>query len=195
MPQGVRHVRIDDPPFARYVFGSTRFAWFWLLVRVYVGYQWLAAGWHKVTSPAWMAGEELQAFWTRVTAVPEPPARPAITYGWYREFLRTLLDNGTYTWFADLVAWGEVLVGAALIAGAFTGIAAFFGSFMNFNFMLAGTASTNPVLFALGIALMLAWKTAGWWGLDRWLLPALGTPWTPHEVGGREAAAARGRVP
>jgi thiosulfate dehydrogenase [quinone] large subunit len=24
---------------------------------------------------------------------------------------------------------------------------------------------------------MLAWKVAGWWGLDRWLLPLLGTPW------------------
>lgn len=27
--------------------------------------------------------------------------------------------------------------------------------------------------------LVLAWKTAGWIGLDRWLLAALGTPWRP----------------
>ena len=25
--------------------------------------------------------------------------------------------------------------------------------------------------------LVIAWKVAGWWGLDRWLLPRLGTPW------------------
>jgi thiosulfate dehydrogenase [quinone] large subunit len=43
--------------------------------------------------------------------------------------------------------------------------------------MMAGTASSNPVLFTLAILLMLAWKTAGWLGLDRWVLPLLGTPW------------------
>jgi hypothetical protein len=34
------------------------------------------------------------------------------------------------------VAYGELLIGIALIGGAFVGIAAFFGAFMNFNFML-----------------------------------------------------------
>jgi thiosulfate dehydrogenase [quinone] large subunit len=32
------------------------------------------------------------------------------------------------------------------------------------------------------IFIILAWKTAGWWGLDRWVLPALGTPWRPGSV-------------
>ncbi len=45
-----------------------------------------------------------------------------------------------------------------------------------------------PHLFAIATWLVLAWKTAGWWGLDRWVLPALGTPWKPglifHERGG-----------
>jgi thiosulfate dehydrogenase [quinone] large subunit len=39
--------------------------------------------------------------------------------------------------------------------------------------------STNPILLLIEIFLILAWKTAGWWGLDRWVLPALGTPWSP----------------
>jgi thiosulfate dehydrogenase [quinone] large subunit len=51
------------------------------------------------------------------------------------------------------------------------------GTFMNLNFMLAGSASTNPVLLLLGFLLVLAWKTAGYIGLDRWLFPLLGTPW------------------
>ena len=71
---------------------------------------------------------------------------------------------------------GEALVGVALILGIFTGITAFFGSFMNLSYLLAGTVSVNPVLFVIATWLA-AWKTAGWWGLDRWLLPALGTPW------------------
>jgi thiosulfate dehydrogenase (quinone) large subunit len=34
------------------------------------------------------------------------------------------------------------------------------------------------VLFTLAILLMLAWKVAGWYGLDRFLLPRIGAPWT-----------------
>jgi len=64
-----------------------------------------------------------------------------------------------------------------LILGALTGIAAFFGLFMNLNFLLAGTVSTNPVLFVLSIGLILGWKISGFIGLDRYLLPLLGTPW------------------
>jgi thiosulfate dehydrogenase (quinone) large subunit len=112
-------------------------------------------------------------------AIPEAPARPAIAFDWYRTFIQGLLDAQAYTWFAKLVVAGELLIGIALIIGAFTGIAAFFGAFMNWNFMMAGTASINPVLFTLSIFLMLAWKTAGWLGLDRWLLPMLGVPWRP----------------
>jgi len=53
---------------------------------------------------------------------------------------------------------------------------------MNWNFMMAGAASTNPVLFTLSILLILAWKVAGYYGADRYLLPALGTPWKPGKV-------------
>jgi thiosulfate dehydrogenase [quinone] large subunit len=48
--------------------------------------------------------------------------------------------------------------------------------------MMAGTASINPVLFTLSILLLLAWKIAGWYGIDRWLLPALGTPRKPGKL-------------
>lgn len=168
---------IQDPPLAKALFANPRWSWIWIFVRLYLGYEWLHAGLGKVTNPAWINGTALKAFWERAVAIPEAPARPLITYGWYRDFLEMLLNSGSYTWFAKLVMVGEILVGVALILGIFTGIAAFFGALMNFNFMLAGTASTNPLLFVLAIAIMLAWKVAGYWGIDRWLLPALGTPW------------------
>lgn len=88
-----------------------------------------------------------------------------------------MIDHDWASWFAKVVALGESLVGLGLLVGALVGIAAFFGTLLNFNFLLAGTTSTNPVLFGLGVFLVLAWKVAGWWGLDRWLLPMLGTPW------------------
>jgi len=53
---------------------------------------------------------------------------------------------------------------------------------MNWNFIMAGSASTNGLLLALAILIVLAWKVAGWWGLDRWLLPLLGTPWHRVEI-------------
>ncbi len=171
---------ISDPPVARFLFGDTRIAWLWLVVRLYVGYSWIEASLHKIQDPAWVqTGEALKTFWARAAAVPTPPAKPVITFDWYRSFLQALLEGGQYTWFGKVIAYGEFLVGVALILGAFVGIAAFFGAVMNFNFMLAGSASTNPVLFFLAALLMLAWKNAGYIGLDRWLLARLGTPWQP----------------
>ncbi len=169
---------IADPPVARFLFSDTRMAVIWLFARLYVGYSFLDAGWHKVQDPAWVTtGDSLKAFWVNVTRIPAAPARPPITFDWYRSFLQFLLENGAYTWFGKVIAFGETAVGLGLIFGAFVGIAAVSGAFMNLNFMLAGTASTNPVLLLLGFLLVLAWKTAGYIGLDRYLLPLLGTPW------------------
>lgn len=160
---------------AHALFNTTRFAWLWLILRVYLGWSWFQAGWGKVGNAAWMeSGVALQGYWTQATQVgPQSP----IAFGWYRTFIEFLLEGGHYTWFAPLVVIGEIVVGTALIIGAFTGIAAFFGGVMNFNFMMAGTASTNPLLYTIAILLMLAWKVAGYYGLDRVLLPRIGTPW------------------
>jgi thiosulfate dehydrogenase [quinone] large subunit len=181
--------QFEDPGWLKQLFGNPLFGFGWFFLRLYLGFQWLEAGWHKVSGDGWMNqnGAALQAFWTRIVQVPEK-GTPPITYGWYRDFIQFMLDHHWYTWFAKLVAMGELLVGIALVVGAFTAIAAFFGAALNFNFMLAGSASTNPVLFGIAILLILAWKTAGYVGVDRWLLPALGTPWQPGKILHRTAA-------
>jgi thiosulfate dehydrogenase (quinone) large subunit len=181
-------VAVTDPPVAISLFNSTRWSWLWLIMRLYVGYEWITAGLEKVTSPAWMqTGVALKGFWQNAINQGAGTAHPAIAFGWYRAFLQAMLNAGDYTWFAKLISIGEIVIGVALVLGLFTGIAAFAGGFMNWNFMMAGSASINPVLFTLSIFLMLAWKTAGWLGLDRFILPALGTPWRPGLVfsGGR----------
>jgi thiosulfate dehydrogenase (quinone) large subunit len=176
-------ISFSDPPFVQAMFSKTSWAWVWLIARLYLGYAWFTSGFGKIDNPAWMqTGSALQGFWERAVMVPDAPARPAIAFDWYRTFIQFLLDGGHYTWFAPLVAIGELLVGVALILGAFTGIAAFFGGFMNWNFMMAGAASTNPLLFTISILLILAWKNAGWFGFDRFLLPLLGTPWRPGRL-------------
>ena len=173
----------DDPRFARVLFSTARFAWLWAIARIWLGYQWIEASLHKIGAEAWTGnGLALKGFWEKAVQIPQAPAKPAIAFDWYRSFLQYLLDIRAYTWFAKLVAYGEMLIGIALIVGAFVGIAAFLAGFMNWNFMMAGAASTNPVLFTLAILLILAWKVAGYYGVDRYLLPTLGTPWKPGRV-------------
>jgi thiosulfate dehydrogenase (quinone) large subunit len=176
---------ISDPPLARFLFSDTRMAPVWLLIRIYVGWAWLEAGWHKVETVGSgnyiVDGSGILAFWTRIAAIPAGPAKPAITYDWYRGFIQFLIDNHAEVVMGKVIAFGETAVGVGLILGAFVGVAAVGGAFMNLNFMLAGSASTNPVMLLLGFLLVLAWKTAGHIGLDRFLLPLLGTPWRANK--------------
>lgn len=175
-------MEIAEPKLSRFLFADTRFAWFWLLVRVYVGYQWLTAGWEKLHSPAWVgsaAGSALNGFLMKALQG-ATGAHPNVS-SWYAYFIEHVALKHPVI-FSYFVTYGELAVGAALILGILAGIAAFFGVFMNFNYLFAGALSINPLLLFLGLFLILAWRTAGWWGLDRFLLPALGTPWQPGKI-------------
>ena len=170
------NVLVQDPPIAQFLFSNTKASIIWLVVRLYIGYQWLDAGYHKLMDPAWMqTGDGILGFWTRALAVNN--GKPVIAYDWYRSFIQFLVDSGSHPWFAKLIVFGEIAVGLGLIVGALVGVAAFFGALMNMSFLMAGTVSTNPVLFFAAILLILAWKNAGYLGIDRYLLPLLGTPW------------------
>jgi thiosulfate dehydrogenase [quinone] large subunit len=180
---GSDRVEIEGPAFARFLTSNSRAGLVWLPVRLFVGFAWLDAGWHKATGGGWLdGGAALEGYWKNAASLPEQ-GRPPITYEWYRDFINLLLNNDAQAWFAPLITFGEIAVGVGLILGALTGFAAFFGSFMNMSFMLAGSASTNPVMFALAIGLILSWKVAGYYGVDRWLLPFLGTPWSVRHRG------------
>ncbi len=95
------------------------------------------------------------------------------------------LDGSTMTADRDgalrLGATVETLVGIALILGLCTGVAAIAGGVLSLDMTRADpSVMTNvmtPSLFAVTVAVILAWKSAGWIGFDRWLLPALGMPW------------------
>ncbi len=175
-------VDIPEPKASKFFFGDTRIAWLWLLIRVYAGWQWLMAGWEKFTSPAWIgpqAGAAVQGFLRG--ALGKAQGQHADVSSWYAYFIQNvaLYHPVLLSYF---VTFGEIAVGAGLILGLFTGIAAFFGAFMNANYLFAGTVSINPMLLILELFLVLAWRNAGWWGLDRYLLPHLGVPWKPGKA-------------
>ena len=45
-------------------------------------------------------------------------------------------------------------------------------------------------MFTLAVGLILAWKVAGYYGVDRYLLPSLGAPWKPGSLIPRRAPTA-----
>jgi thiosulfate dehydrogenase [quinone] large subunit len=197
---GAEVVEVEGPAFTRYLFSNTRAGLLWLPIRIFLGFSWLEAGLHKLfpvgkaVGAGWLdGGASLKGFWTSAVAIPDTGS-PKIAFEWYRDFLNILLANDAFVWFAFLIVFGEIAVGLGLLTGTLTGIAAFFGALMNMSFLLAGSASSNPVLFTFAIGLILAWRVAGYYGIDRYLLPMLGVPWhakvVTHQVAGSQAAAA-----
>jgi thiosulfate dehydrogenase [quinone] large subunit len=181
---GASSVEVEGPAFTRFLFGNSRAGLFWLPIRLFVGFAFLEAGIHKLLpegkamGAGWLdGGASLLGYWQKAVAIPDAPARPAITFEWYRDFLNLLIANNAQTWFGYLIVFGEIAIGVGLVVGILSGVAAFFGALMNMSFLLAGSGSTNPVLFTFAIGLILAWRVCGYYGVDRYLLPALGVPW------------------
>jgi len=173
---------LPEPQLSKFLFADTRSSWIWLVLRVYLGWQWVVAGYEKVINPVWVgphAGAAVTGFVIGALKKVEG-AHPDVSY-WYALWLKdVVLPNASF--FSHLVAFGEFAVGIGLILGLFTGIAAFFGATMNMNYLFAGTISLNPIMVLIQLFLILAWRVAGWVGLDRWVLPLLGTPWKPGSL-------------
>ena len=167
-----------EPRVSKLIFASKPMAVVWGIVRIYLGWQWLSSGWGKVQSPAWVgaeAGTAVSGFLQGALGRAEGE-RPDVT-GWYAWIIENVfLPNAAVM--SHLVAFGEVLVGLALILGFLAGLSAFIGGTMNAAFLLAGTLSSNPIMFILATWVVLAWRIAGYYGLDYWVLPALGAPRT-----------------
>ncbi|NBD27872.1 DoxX family protein [Paenibacillus glycinis] len=138
------------------------------LLRVYVGWEWMTAGWHKLTGDkAFDAAGFIQG------AISKPVVDMGTHENIYPNFVWFLSHIALphVGQFNVLVPWGEFLVGLGLIVGGLTTAAAFFGLLMNFMFMFAGTVSMNPWLVLLGVILLIAGANAGRVGADHYLLP------------------------
>lgn len=176
-------INIREWRFVRFLRYGKEAAPFYLGLRLFLAYEWLEAGWHKVTDPQWVqGGAALLAYWQRAVAIPQQ-GRPPITYPAYRAFIQFMIDNNWQTWYGPLIAWGEVLVGLGFLFGGLIGFAAFFALLMNFAFLFAGSTSSNPTLILLQMIVIFGWRPAGYWGIDRFLLPRIGTPWAPGAHG------------
>jgi thiosulfate dehydrogenase [quinone] large subunit len=193
--------QVQDPAVARFLFSDPRAAALWLPVRLFVGWDFLEAGLHKFapswfgqTGASWMdSSAGILGYWKTAVAVNAQTGKGPIAFEWWRNFLQMLIDNHADVWFSKVIMFGEIAAGLGLIVGALVGIAAMGGMLMNLSFLLSGSTSTNPILLTLGVGLVLAWKVAGLAGLDRYLLPMLGTPWQPGTVVTHKPATAAAR--
>jgi thiosulfate dehydrogenase [quinone] large subunit len=156
-----------------FVTQPARTGWGWLLVRIFVGYQFLAAGLAKLVDDTWAGGNAgagltpfLQGALSKATG-----AQPEVQ-GWYATLIRNVfLPNATV--FSYLVTFGELLVGLALIFGVLSKFSAFWGSVMNLAFLLAGTSANNPQMVVLEVAMIFGGAGVGYYGADYYLLPML----------------------
>jgi thiosulfate dehydrogenase (quinone) large subunit len=182
---------------ADWLFRSQAASIIWLVARVWLGYQWANAGYQKI----W--GSEKMGFWYNSGAgvkgfatggvAASHGATASVAYGWWAGFLHNFVTPNA-AWIAKLVSISEFAIGIALILGLFTGLAAAAGVGLNVTYMLSGVAGVNPMYALIGVGLILAWRNAGYLGLDRYVLRAVGTPFHPgrlvHRFGHRQVPVA-----
>jgi thiosulfate dehydrogenase (quinone) large subunit len=135
------------------------------IIRLYLGYEWLTAGFHKLTG-----GFDASGFLKGALANPVKGPDGSIVYATYVGFLKHFALPNAHL-FNTMIPLGEFLVGLGLILGCLTTAAAFFALVMNFSYLMAGTISSNALDILLGVIILAAGFNAGRIGLDRWVLP------------------------
>lgn len=153
------------------------------VLRLYLGYSWFTAGFHKLTG-----GFDAAGYLKGAIANPVKGPDGAVVFGWYVDFLKHFALPNVDA-FNFIVPWGEVLIGIGLILGCLTTTAMFFGLVMNFSFFLAGTVSHNPSDIFLGFIILTAGYNAGKIGLDRWVIPFIKKMSRKETLTGKNKAA------
>lgn len=145
----------------------------WTVIRIWLGYEWIKAGFEKMGNPVWVgpqAGVAIGGFLKGALAK-ATGEHPAVQQ-WYASFIQNVaLPNAKI--FSYVIAFGEFLTGLGLILGAFTYIALFAGAFMNLNYLLAGTTSLNPNMLTLTFVLLYVGANSYYYGVDHFLMPMI----------------------
>ena len=92
------------------LFRNVRWSWIWIIPRVYIGWEWLHAGWVKVNNPVWFGGEAGGAITGFVNgALAKTTGAHPDVQSWYAWFLQNLVLPYPKAW-SNAIAVGEVLV-------------------------------------------------------------------------------------
>ena len=156
----------------------------WLVVRLWLGYEWLNAGIEKLFgegNAVWVgpkAGAAVAGFLKGAIAKsaladgfdPIKNPHPAVNE-WYATLARDVfLPNAAL--FSYLVALGEFAIGLALIIGVITRFSAVLSVLLSLALLMAGATSTLPQMLAIGVALAATGGVAiGYYGIDYFARP------------------------
>jgi thiosulfate dehydrogenase (quinone) large subunit len=169
----------------------------WLVARLWLGYGWLNAGYQKIWGAEkagfWSSGAGVKGFATAGVAGSKAGTGGA-SYGWFAAILHGFVIPNS-TWIAKLVAVSELAIGALLILGLFTGAVALAGLALNVIYMFTGSAGVNPAYAIVAVFLILAWRNAGYLGLDSFALPKTRRLLHRRPPAGRPSAAPRPAEP
>jgi thiosulfate dehydrogenase [quinone] large subunit len=161
---------------ASWLYRSKAASVLWLVARVWLGYGWLNAGYQKL----W--GSEKAAFWNGAGAGVKGFATAGVagskagkggaSYGWFAGFLHGFVIPNA-SWIAKVITLGEIAIGVLLILGLLTSAAAAAGLVLNIVYMFSGSSGVNPAYAIVAVFLILAWRNAGYIGLDRFAFPVM----------------------
>jgi thiosulfate dehydrogenase [quinone] large subunit len=152
--------KVRTPGVLGQVSQSRRLAVLWAAARIWLGVEWIQAGWAKL----W--GAENAAFLHHDGAgVAGFAAHGAASYTWWHHFLTGFVVPNS-GWIGITVSVAEFTIGVALLLGFLTPGFALAGLVLNVTYMLSGTAGVNPAYAAASILLILTWRTSGWIGCD-----------------------------
>ena len=178
--------------FADWLFRSRAASVLWLAVRLVLGYWWLNAGYQKI----W--GSEKAAFWfgggagvkgfATAGVLGSATGKSGASYGWWAAFLHNFVIPNA-SWIAKFIALGELAIGVALILGLFTGLAALGRAGAQHDLHVHRIGRRQPGVHDPRSPLILAWRNAGYLGLDRYALDAAW--WQRHFGGFTERAGHR----
>jgi thiosulfate dehydrogenase [quinone] large subunit len=165
----------------QWFFRSRTASWLWLVVRVYLGYQWLNAGYQKIWGAErgffWFGGGAGVKYFALAGVTGSTAGKGGASYGWWAAFLHNFVMPNA-SWIAKFIAISEVFIGVALILGLFTGATALAALSLNVIYMFTGSAGVNPAFAVMSVFLILAWRNAGSIGIDRYVLQ--GNWWRMH---------------
>jgi thiosulfate dehydrogenase [quinone] large subunit len=155
-----------------------RLGFVWLAARLWVGWQFLHAGYDKTftseSSSWWGSTSGIQGFLGNAGSAKSTSGAYAPVSHWYGSLINHVFLHAD-RFFAIAIPAGELLVGVGLILGLFTMASAFFGVLLNLNFLLSGSTSAgvNPLMFGIGLLIMFAGSAAYVYGVDRVTMPWL----------------------
>ncbi len=121
---GVFEAPTGNLRFADWLYRSKAASVIWLVARLWLGYEWLNAGYQKL----W--GSENAVFWNSGGAAVKGYATAGVagstvgkgagaTYGWWAGFLHNFVVPNA-SWIAKLISVSEFAIGVLLIVGLFT---------------------------------------------------------------------------